>query len=138
MPTGIQEGQGFTLGFGSSSVTLNLVDVNVDGITRTDVLTSDQATTGLETYIASTLAEGGTCSFAINWNFTDHNALYTLATSTAAETITITPPKTLITAGIIVFTGYVNSINMIGQKGSLCNGTLRIKVADDMTFTDEA
>jgi hypothetical protein len=118
MPTGIQEGQGFTLGFGTSSVTVNLVDVNVDGITRTDVLTTDQSTTGLETYIASTIAEGGTCTFAINWSFTDQAALYTLATATDAETITITPPKTLATAGTIAFTGYVNSINLVGQKGT--------------------
>jgi hypothetical protein len=138
MPTGIQEGQGFTLGFGSSSVTLNLLDVNMDGISRTDVLTTDQSTTGLETYIASTVAEGGTFTFNVNWNFTDQAALYTLATSTAAETITITPPKTLTTAGTIAFSGYVNNLNMNGQKGTLCNGTMVIKVADDITFTDEA
>lgn len=136
--TGTHEGMGFTLGFDSSSVILNLVDVNIDGITRSDILTSDQSTTGLETYINSTLAEGGTCSFAINWNFTDHAALYALATSSAPETMTITPPTTLASASTIEFSGYVNSINMTGQKGSLCNGTLRVKVADDITFTDES
>lgn len=136
--TGVREGQGFTIGFSSSSVTVNLVDVNMEGITRSDVLTSDQGTTGLETYIASTLAEGGTFNFSINWNFLDHAALYTLATSTAAETVTITPPKVLTTAGTIAFTGYVNNISMTGQKGSVCNGSMRIKVADDITFTDES
>lgn len=138
MPTGIQEGQGFTLGFGSSSVTINLLDVSMDGISRSDIMTTDQSTTGLETYINSTVAEGGTFTFNVNWNFEDHNALYTLATSSAAETITITPPKTLATAGTIAFSGYVNDLNMNGQKNNLCNGTIRIKVADDMTFTDES
>ena len=138
--TGVAEGQGITLGFGTSSLTLNIVDVNQSGITRQDVNTSDQGTTGLETYIPSTLAEGGDFNFKVNWNLYDHAALYTAATSGAVETITITYPKN--TAGDATapddeFSGYINMINKTGQKGTVIEGNIKIKVADDMTVTDE-
>ena len=139
--TGVAEGQGITLTFGTSSLTVNIVDVNQSGITRQDVNTSDQATTGLETYIPSTLAEGGDFNFKVNWNLSDHAALYTAATSASAETITITYPKNNSGNAIAAddeFTGYINMINKTGQKGSVIEGNIKIKVADDITVTDEA
>jgi len=40
MPTGIKEGIGATLGFGTSSVTINLVDINLDGVSVDDIPTN--------------------------------------------------------------------------------------------------
>ena len=140
--TGVAEGQGITLSFASSSVTLNILDVNYSGISRTDIDISDQGTTGLRRYIPSTLAEGGDVTFNVNWNLQDQAALYTLATSTTAENITITYPfsdsATNSDAADDVFSGYVKNITKSGSEGSLINGSVVIKVADDITFDDES
>ena len=141
MPTGIKEGQGITITFGTTSVTLNLLDVTMSGVTRTDIETSDQDTTGYMNYIPSTLAEGGTFVCNVNWNLNDHNALMVAATTAAAETITFTYPKVNsadATAPTDAFTGYINSITKTVAKGSLINGTMTLKVADDISVTDGA
>lgn len=139
MPTGIKEGIGATLGFGTSSLTLNIVDVNLDGITMEDIPTFDQSTTGYRTYVSSTLAEGGTLSFDVNWNAYDHAALE--AAKGVSQTITVTLPKptsTDTTAPSYAFSGYINSLSKSVVIDELISGSIQIKVADDITFTDGA
>jgi len=134
-----KEGIGCTLGFGTSSITLNLFDVSLDGISMSDIATHDQSTTGYITYVASTLTEGGTMSFNVNWELYDHVALE--GALGVSQTITITLPKVNsgdATAPSYSFTGYLNNISQSAQIGDLIKGTLQIKVADDITFVDGA
>ena len=139
MPTGIKEGIGATLGFGTSSVTINLVDVNLDGVSVEDIPTFDQSTTGYKTYVSSTLTEGGTVGFKVNWNLYDHAALE--GALGLAQTLTITLPKPVAgdaTAPSYAFTGYLKQIQANNTIGTLVEGTCSLKVADDITFTDGA
>jgi len=134
-----KEGIGCTLGFGTSSVTLNLLDVALDGVSVEDIATFDQSTTGYKTYIASTLTEGGTMTFNVNWELYDHSALE--GALGVSQTITITLPKVNsgdATAPSYSFTGYLKNISQSAQIGDLIKGSLQIKVADDITFTDGA
>ena len=140
MPTGIKEGIGATAGFGTSSVTLNIVDIQKDAITKEDIPTFDQSTTGYRTYVASTLTEGGTVTLACNYNGYDHAALE--GSLGVAQTITITLPKVVstdATAPSYAFSGYVKSIDGPNINiDDLIKGNIVIKVADDITFTDGA
>jgi hypothetical protein len=139
MPTGIKEGIGATVGFGTSSLTLNIVDVNLDGITMEDIATFDQSTTGYRTYIASTLTEGGTLSFDVNWNALDHVALE--GALGVSQTITVTLPKVVstdTTAPSYSFSGYVNSLSKSVVIDELISGSVQIKVAGDITFVNGA
>jgi hypothetical protein len=134
-----KEGIGCTLGFGTSSITLNLLDVSLDGVSIGDIQTHDQSTTGYITYIAATLTEGGTMSFNVNWELYDHVALE--GALGVSQTITITLPKVNsgdTTAPSYAFSGYLNNISQSAQIGDLIKGTLTIKVADDITFTNGA
>ena len=136
---GSVEAQGITLGFASLSLTLNLLDISLDGVSVTDINTSDQSTTGTETYIASTLKEGGTYTINLNWNMLDHTAL--MAAIGTTDTFTITYPKSnsgSTTAPSDAFSGYINNITKTGAKGDLFKGTMVIKIADDITTTNEA
>lgn len=136
---GTVEGQGITIGFASLSITLNLLDISLDGVSVTDINTSDQSTTGTETYIASTLKEGGTYTINLNWNMLDHTAL--MAAIGTTDTFTITYPKSnsgSVTAPSDAFSGYINNITKTGAKGDLFKGTMVIKIADDITTTNEA
>lgn len=139
MATGIKEGIGATIGFATSSLTLNVKDVNLDGISVENIETWDQSTTGYRTYIASTLTEGGTISFDVNWNAYDHSALE--GALGVSQTITITLPKVVstdTTAPSYAFSGYVNSMSKSVVIDELIQGSLQIKVAGTITFTDGA
>jgi hypothetical protein len=134
MPTGIKEGIGATLGFGTSSVTINLVDVNLDGVSVEDIPTFDQSTTGYKTYVSSTLAEGGTVSFKVNWNLYDSVALE--GAKGVAQTMTVTLPKPVsgdTTAPSYSFPGYLKSFSITNTIGTLVEGSCVIKVAGDLT-----
>ena len=138
MSSGIKEGQGITLTFATLSVTLNLLDVSQDGVSVEDINTSDQATTGYEAYVGSTLIEGGTYTWNINWNLLDQNAL--MAGMGSSDTITATYPKSISTAQSAAndsVPAYINNISKTGAKGSLINGTITFKVSGTPTFTDE-
>ena len=139
MGAGYVEGQGITVAFSALSVTINLLDISMDGISVTDINTSDQATTGYETYVASTLKEGGTYTANINWNMLDHVAL--LAAVGTTDTSTWTYPKsdsTNTTAPSHAFSMYINSLTMSGAKGELFKGVITFKVAGDITAVNEA
>ena len=58
--TGIKEGQGITISLAAIAAVLNVLDISMDGVSVSDIDTSDQDTTGYKTYVASTLKEGGT------------------------------------------------------------------------------
>ena len=133
---GIQERQGISITFGTLVVTLNLLDVSQDGVSVTDINTSDQGTTGYETYVASTLIEGGTYTWTVNWNLKDQAAL--MAGIGSDDTMTITYPKTLTAASTDVIPCYINNIQKSGAKGDLVKGTIAFKVRATPTFTDEA
>ena len=135
--TGVQEGQGFTVAFSTLSLTLNFVDVSEDGPEVTNINCSDQGTTGYEEYLPSTLKEGGSYTFNVNWNLTDQNALY--AAMGVVDTVTITWPKTLATAATDVFDGYIQKITKTAQKGSLITGVITIfKDGTGISYTDES
>lgn len=136
------EGIGATLGFSTTSATINLKDINFSGITRTDIPTHTQSTTGLKTYVPSTLADGGTLTITFDMNLEDHAALYIAATSTPNETVTVTLPKSNpgnSIAASLAFSGYINNYvpgNVIPEQ--LIDGQLTIKIADDITATNES
>ena len=137
--TGTVEAQGITVGFGSLSLTLNLLDISMDGVSVSDILCSDQSTTGYEEYVGSTLKEGGTYTINVNWNLLDHAAL--MAAIGTTDTITFTYPKsdsTNTTAPSDAFSGYINNVSKTGAKGDLFKGTIVFKIAGDITTTDEA
>ncbi len=136
--TGTKEGQGITVAFATLSLTLNLLDVSQDGVTVEDINCSDQATTGYEEYVASTLIEGGTYTWNVNWNLLDQLALY--AGMGSADTMTVTYPKsasTATTAANDAVPVYINSISKTGAKGSLINGTITFKVTGTPTYGNE-
>lgn len=137
--TGVKEGQGVTITFGSLIIVLNLVDINQDGVTIADINCSDQSTTGYEEYVPSTLAEGGTYTCLVNWNLKDQVALY--AALGVVDTITFVYPKNetaAVTPASDSFDGYINSISKIAQKDNLIQGTVVFKVAKDITYVDES
>lgn len=139
MATGIREWQGVTIGFSSTSVTLNLLDISMDGVSKGDINTSDQGTTGGETYVATTLTEYGTYTCNVNWNNYDHAALMTAVAAGTVETITFTYPKVVstdATAPSDAFSGYINQLSKNGGKGDLAKGVLRFKVTGAITSTD--
>ena len=138
MSAGIKEGQGITLTFAVLSLTLNLLDVSQDGVTVEDINTSDQATTGYEAYVGSTLTEGGTYTWNVNWNLLDQAALY--AAMGTADTMTATYPKSVSTATTAANDAvpiYLNSVTKTGAKGALINGTITFKVAGTPTYGNE-
>lgn len=136
--TGTKEGQGITLTFAALSLTLNLLDVNQDGVSVGDINCSDQATTGYEQYVGATLVEGGTYTWNVNWNLIDQNALY--AAIGTADTMTATYPKSAssaVSAANDAVPIYINNISKTGAKGDLIKGTIAFKVAGTPTYTDE-
>ena len=138
MSEGIKEGQGIVLTFAVLSLTLNLLDVSQDGVTVEDINTSDQATTGYESYVGSTLVEGGTYTWAVNWNLIDQVALY--AAMGTSDTMTATYPKSVSTAQNAASDAvpiYINSISKNGAKGDLIKGSITFKVAGTPTYVDE-
>lgn len=136
--TGIKEGQGITLTFAAIAAVVNIVDVSMDGVSVTDVSTSDQATAGFETYVGSTLKEGGTFTFKINWNLLDQAVL--MAAIGTTDVMTVTYPKSIsgsAVAGSDAFPGYINDISKTGAKGTVIEGSMKIKVAGDITTVTE-
>lgn len=137
--TGVKEGQGVTITFGTQTIILNLVDINQDGITVADINCSDQSTLSFEEYVPATLAEGGTYTCLVNWNLKDQVALY--AGLGVLDVITFTYPKNetaAVTPASDSFDGYINSITKVAQKEQLIQGTIVFKVAKDITFVDES
>jgi len=128
---GIKEGQGITIGFASIAAVLNILEVSMDGVSVSDINTSDQDTTGYKTYIASTLKEGGTVTFTVNWNLNDQSVL--MAAIGTTDTLTITYPAAVTVAGTDAFSCYINDVSKTGAEGDLIKGTIKIKVADDIT-----
>lgn len=138
MPTGIQEGQGFSVVFGTTTLTINYLDVSIDGVSVTDINTSDQSTTGGETYIASTLKEGGNITYTVNANMTDQIALFG-AIGGDPETITIIWPKTLATAGTLPYSGYISKVSTpTVSKNNLITQQITTKVTGTVTPTNES
>ena len=136
--TGTVEGQGITVAFAALSLTLNLLDISMDGVSVSDINCSDQATTGGEEYIASSLREGGTYTVNLNWNLQDQAAL--MAAIGTTDTITFTYPKATsgsAAAGSDAFSGYINNVSKNGGKGDLFKGTVVFKVAGTITTVTE-
>ena len=135
---GEREGQGFSVVFGTSGLTFNYLDVTVDGVSVTNINTSNQSTTGGETYVASTLRECGNVVFTVNADMTDQVALFA-AVGGSAETITITWPKTLATAGTLPFSGYIDKVSFpTAGKGGLMTQKVSCKVSGNIVPTDES
>ena len=96
MSSGIKECQGITLALTTlSSIVLNLLDINQDGASAGDINSSDQATTGYETYVGTTLVEGGNYTANVNWNLLDQSAL--MGAIGVTDVITVTYPKSVST-----------------------------------------
>ena len=137
--TGTVEGQGITVAFAALSLTLNLLDISMDGVSVSDINCSDQSTTGYEEYKSSTLKEGGTYTINLNWNMKDQAAL--MAAVGTTDTITFTYPKatsTDSTAPSDAFSGYINSVSKSGAKGDLFKSVVTFKIAGDITTVSEA
>jgi hypothetical protein len=136
--TGTTEAIGITVAFGSLSLTLNMLDINMDGVSVSDINCSDQATTGGEKYVGSTLVEGGTYTINVNWNLTDQAAL--MAAVGTTDTITFTYPISTsgnLTAGSDSFSGYINSVSKSGSMKELFKGTITFKIAGTITTVTE-
>ena len=129
--TGIKEGQGITISFATIAAVLNVLDISMDGVSVTDINTSDQSTTGYETYCASTLKEGGTYTFNVNWNLNDQSVL--MAAIGTTDTLTITYPAAVTVAGTDAFSCYINDVSKTGAKGDLIKGTVKLKIAGTIT-----
>ena len=137
--TGTTEAIGITVAFGSLSLTLNMLDINMDGVSVSDINCSDQATTGGEEYVGSTLIEGGTYTINVNWNLQDQAAL--MAAVGTTDTITFTYPKASsgsAAAGSDAFSGYINSVSKSGAMKALFTGTIVFKIAGTITTVTEA
>jgi hypothetical protein len=137
--TGTKEAIGITVGFAALSLTLNLLDINLDGVSVSDINCSDQATTGGEEYVGSTLIEGGTYTTNVNWNLQDQAAL--MAAIGTTDTITFTYPKAAsgsAAAGSDAFPGYINSVSKAGAMKALFTGTIVFKIAGTITTVTEA
>lgn len=136
--TGTKEGQGITVAFAALTLTLNLLDINMDGVSVTDINCSDQSTTGGEEYVGSTLVEGGTYTCNLNWNLQDQAAL--MAAIGTTDTITFSYPKATVgsaVAGSDAFPGYINNVSKTGAKGDLFKGTITFKIAGTITTVTE-
>ena len=137
--TGTTEAIGITVAFGSLSLTLNMLDINMDGVSVSDINCSDQATTGGEEYVGSTLIEGGTYTINVNWNLQDQAAL--MAAVGTTDTITFTYPKASsgsAAAGSDAFSGYINNVSKTGAMKALFTGTIVFKIAGTITTVTEA
>ena len=137
--TGTTEAIGITVAFGSLSLTLNMLDISMDGVSVSDINCSDQATTGGEEYVGSTLVEGGTYTINVNWNLQDQAAL--MAAVGTTDTITFTYPKAAsgsAAAGSDAFSGYINSVSKNGSMKELFKGTIVFKIAGTITTVTEA
>lgn len=140
MPTGIKEGIGADVTFGTSAITTNFLDISLDGISVEDIDTSDQSTTDTKTYIASTLKEGGTVTIKLNTNGYDlldlHDAVGVM------QTVTVRPPKVVstdTTRPSWAFSGYIKSYSaVVGAIGSLQTQNVVVKVAGTVTTTNGA
>lgn len=140
MSTGIKEGMGGDVTFATSSLTLNFKDITLDGVSVNDIETSDQATTGGRTYIASTLVEGGTVSLMCNTNGYNLSNLY--GAIGVSQDIDVRPPKVLTgdtTRPNYSFTGYIKSVShVVGTEGNLQTHNISIKVGSTVTVTSGA
>ncbi len=137
--TGTTEAIGITVAFGSLSLTLNMLNISMDGVSVSDINCSDQSTTGGEEYVASTLVEGGTYTINVNWNLQDQAAL--MAAVGTTDTITFTYPKASSgssTAGSDAFSGYINSVSKNGSMKELFKGTIVFKIAGTIATVTEA
>ena len=136
--SGEREGQGFSVSFGTSGLSLNYLDVSIDGVSVEDINTSNQSTTGGETYVPSTLREAGTITYTVNADMTDQVALFA-AVGNDPETITITWPKKLTTAGTLPYSGYIKSVGYpTVAKNGLMTQTVTTKVTGNLVPTDES
>ncbi len=129
------QGNGFALTFGTSSWNPKITSFSRSGEAADDIETSDLSTTGMKTYVGGALVEGGTYTLGFQYD----PVLTTRPTTGVTETITATYPVSVSgnTAADDSFSGYVNSYEIEGENNVLITGTFVLKVAGDITVTDE-
>ena len=129
------QANGFALVFGTSSWNPKITSFSRSVETADDIETSDLSTTGTKTYVGGALIEGGTYTLGFQYD----PVLTTRPVTGVSETITATYPISVSgnTAADDSFTGYVNSYEIEGENNNLITGTFVLKVADDITITDE-
>lgn len=106
----VDTGHGASVTFGTSSYSFNWTSINMGQQTRNDVSTTHLGTTGFETFIPGDLANAG--EITIPFQFDAEASIP--ATSTAAETVTITLPQATgqTAAATYAGTGYVKSVTL--------------------------
>lgn len=130
-------GLGTTLVFTTSSTWApSYIDITPDGITRGDLSTSHLGTTGAMTFTPEELYDAGgfTATF---FHSGDDQPPY----NSAPETITITDPlqSGWSVGPKLAATGYVNSYTPAAKTiNGMMIGSIHVKFADDLTFTDHS
>jgi hypothetical protein len=112
---------GTTLTFGTSGYTLIITGWNRSGYGVDDVQTSHLGTTGLHTYIATAIIEGGELSLDVQYN-----PATSITLGGTAQNITLDPAGS---GNTVAFSGYVKSYESSGTVNELMTGTIVVKVA---------
>ena len=131
------EGHGTTIGFGTSTVTFNVIDMQLPDKTRAAIETTHLGTSNARTHMPETLYDGGEFSMTVEYDKAD---LYELP-SNAEETVTITFPLEAgdSTSTTVVFTGFCTSESGPSvTTGERMTGSITIKVDGEITVTPGA
>ena len=133
---------GTTIGFGTSSLTFEWIDVPPNTATRESVDITHQGSTDWFQYAPVGLADLGTFNCTVHYDADDDLAAIfggTGAMATASETITITWPLAAgqSTAATLAFTGYIEGFEGAGSFRDKLIANLTIR-ADGQSFVETA
>lgn len=133
----IDQGNGATFTFNTSSFTANIVDISQDGETRDDIDTSHLGTTSYKTFDPADLSDAGTYTLKIQF---DPEELASVPRKAAKEVMDLEyaiSNTANATKGKVSFTGYVNSVSGTIEVDTLLEMDIQIKIDGTPTFTDE-
>ena len=123
MPS-VDIGTGTTVDFGTSSFSMELIDVNHDGIERESNATSHMGTTGGMTFIPGDLYDPGTLELEGHFDPSD-----TVPIDQAAEPITITYPD----GSTDIASGFITSVGRASPLEGVMIQTISVKLTGDIT-----
>ena len=129
----LDTGNGTSITFGSSSWSGQFTSVRRAGETRPAIDSTNLATTTARTFIAADLVDRGSLECDIQYDPDDPPP-----TNSVAETITLTfpVPSGQSNGATIAGTGFITDHDLDIPEGDIMTGSITIKWAADVTFSD--
>lgn len=132
-------GTGATLTFGTSSVTLEILSIEISDISREAIDTTHLETANARTFMPTDLYDPGTMEIEVLYD-DDNVSSNQIPFSAAAETLTIEWPAVApaTTGGQFVTTGFITNVSISTPLEDRITATISFKFSGAITFNDGA